>query len=120
MPKELNFITGNRNKLAEVKEILGDTVTLKSQALDLTEIQGAIEDISLDKCRRAADIVELDTRLIYTYYVDSEDRSKAPSSLKTRVCALMPSKSCQVPTCTSVLYTKCIYNVCKVSDRSWT
>lgn len=55
--KELNFITGNRNKLAEVQAILGDYVSLKSQSLNLTEIQGSIEDIALDKCRRAAQIV---------------------------------------------------------------
>ena len=51
---ELNLITGNKNKLSEVKAILGDTVVLKSQALDLVEIQGTIEDIASDKCRRAA------------------------------------------------------------------
>lgn len=56
-PKTLNFITGNKNKLTEVKAILGDTVDLQSQALDLIEIQGTIEEISLDKCRRAADAV---------------------------------------------------------------
>lgn len=55
--KELNFITGNPNKLAEVKAILGDTVSLTSKSLDLPEIQGTIEEIALDKCRRAADIV---------------------------------------------------------------
>lgn len=60
MPLEqLNFITGNQNKLAEVKAILGDIVPLQSQSLDLTEIQGTIEDISKDKCRRAAAIVGL-------------------------------------------------------------
>ena len=51
---ELNFITGNRNKLAEVQAILSDVVPLKSETLDLAEIQGTIEEISLDKCRRAA------------------------------------------------------------------
>lgn len=55
--KELNFITGNRNKLAEVQAILGDTISLKSQSLNLPEIQGSIEEIALDKCRRAAEIV---------------------------------------------------------------
>lgn len=55
--KELSFITGNRNKLAEVQAILGDIISLKSQSLNLTEIQGSIEDIALDKCRRAAEIV---------------------------------------------------------------
>lgn len=58
-PRELNFITGNHNKLAEVKAILGDTVSLKSQALDLPEIQGTIEEISTDKCKRAAQAVRL-------------------------------------------------------------
>ena len=56
-PKTLNFITGNKNKLTEVEAILGDTVDLKSQKLDLVEIQGTIEEISADKCRRAADAV---------------------------------------------------------------
>ena len=58
MPLEqLNFITSNQNKLSEVQAILGDIVPLQSQSLDLTEIQGSIEDISKDKCRRAAAIV---------------------------------------------------------------
>ena len=50
----LNFITGNANKLAEVEAILGNTIQLTSTALDLPEIQGTIEEISADKCRRAA------------------------------------------------------------------
>lgn len=57
-PKELNFITGNKNKLAEVQAILSSTpVKLQSQALDLIEIQGTIEEISRDKALRAVDIV---------------------------------------------------------------
>ncbi|MCJ1486011.1 nucleoside triphosphate pyrophosphohydrolase ham1 [Schaereria dolodes] len=51
---DLNFITGNKNKLAEVAAILGDTVRLKSEVVELVEIQGTIEEISADKCRRAA------------------------------------------------------------------
>lgn len=58
-PKELNFITGNPNKLAEVEAILGKVVPLHSRSLDLTEIQGSIEEISVDKCKRAAVIVGL-------------------------------------------------------------
>ncbi|KAK3100852.1 nucleoside triphosphate pyrophosphohydrolase ham1, partial [Teratosphaeriaceae sp. CCFEE 6253] len=55
-PKELNFITGNKNKLAEVQAILSVTpVKLQSQAIDLPELQGTIEDISFDKARRAAE-----------------------------------------------------------------
>ncbi|KAL8739281.1 MAG: hypothetical protein Q9181_000011 [Wetmoreana brouardii] len=56
-PTELHFITSNRNKLAEVQAILGDLVPLKPRSLDLIEIQGTIEEISKDKCRRAAAIV---------------------------------------------------------------
>ncbi|EON66570.1 Ham1 family protein [Coniosporium apollinis CBS 100218] len=57
-PKELNFITGNKNKLAEVKAILEDTgVELKSQAIDLVEVQGTVEEVTADKCRRAAEAV---------------------------------------------------------------
>ncbi|MCJ1406456.1 nucleoside triphosphate pyrophosphohydrolase ham1 [Ptychographa xylographoides] len=52
--RKVVFVTGNKNKLSEVKAILGDTVDLSSQSLDLDEIQGTIEEISLDKCRRAA------------------------------------------------------------------
>ncbi|PNY29848.1 Inosine triphosphate pyrophosphatase [Tolypocladium capitatum] len=57
-PKQLNFITGNKNKLSTVRAILGDTVDVQSQSLDLVEIQGTIEDISADKCRRAADVIK--------------------------------------------------------------
>ena len=56
--KELHFITGNRNKLAEVESILEGVVPLKSQSLDLVEVQGTIEEISKDKCRRAAEKVD--------------------------------------------------------------
>lgn len=57
-PKHLNFITGNKNKLAEVQAILSETaVDLRSQAVDLVEIQGTIEEISTDKARRAAEAV---------------------------------------------------------------
>lgn len=57
-PKELNFITGNKNKLAEVQAILSETpVKLQSQAVDLLEIQGTIEEISCDKALRAVEAV---------------------------------------------------------------
>ncbi|MCJ1373520.1 nucleoside triphosphate pyrophosphohydrolase ham1 [Loxospora ochrophaea] len=53
-PIDLTFITGNKNKLIESQAILGDSVVLNSTALDLPEIQGSVEGISADKCRRAA------------------------------------------------------------------
>ena len=51
------FITSNPNKTAEVAAMLGSTVALRSQSLDVIEIQGSIDDISSDKCRRAAEMV---------------------------------------------------------------
>lgn len=57
-PRTLNFITGNANKLAEVRTILGPTVDLQSQSIDLLEIQGTIEEVSRDKCQRAVEAVD--------------------------------------------------------------
>ncbi|MCJ1337436.1 nucleoside triphosphate pyrophosphohydrolase ham1 [Bachmanniomyces sp. S44760] len=58
MPADnIHFITGNKSKLAEVEAILEDVVSLTSQSLELVEIQGTIEEISADKCRRAAILV---------------------------------------------------------------
>jgi inosine triphosphate pyrophosphatase len=55
--KTLNFITGNRNKLAEVRAILGSVVTVESEAVDVPEVQGTIEEIAKEKCRHAAQVV---------------------------------------------------------------
>ncbi|KAA8643165.1 hypothetical protein EYZ11_008981 [Aspergillus tanneri] len=55
--KKLNFITGNKNKLAEVRAILGGVVEVDNQAIDVPEIQGTIEDIAKEKCRQAAKVV---------------------------------------------------------------
>ncbi|KAI5850908.1 inosine triphosphate pyrophosphatase-like protein [Tricharina praecox] len=55
MPQPLVFVTGNANKLREVQAILGSAVpSLTNRALDLPELQGSIEEITLDKARRAA------------------------------------------------------------------
>jgi inosine triphosphate pyrophosphatase len=56
-PRELIFVTGNANKVSEVRAMLGDVVVLRNRSLDLDELQGTMEEISKDKCRRAADIV---------------------------------------------------------------
>lgn len=54
----VNFITGNKNKLAEVKAILEPAgIQVASQALDLVEVQGTLEDVTLAKCRAAAEQV---------------------------------------------------------------
>ena len=60
-PTTLNFITGNVNKLAEVRAILSDVEGLELLSRDAPgpEIQGTIEEIAVDKCRRAAKAVSL-------------------------------------------------------------
>ena len=56
---KLNFITGNKNKLAEVRAILGTVIEVDNQAVDVPEIQGTIEEIAKEKARRAAEAVSL-------------------------------------------------------------
>jgi len=48
----LIFVTGNQNKLREVRAILGDHVINKN--VDLPELQGEPAEISSEKCRLAA------------------------------------------------------------------
>lgn len=62
---KLNFITGNKNKLAEVRAILGSVINVENQSVDVPEIQGTIEEIAKEKCRRAAEVVS--SRLIEIY-----------------------------------------------------
>ena len=97
--QQLDFITSNKNKLAEVNAILGDVVHLQSQSLDLTEIQGTIEEISKDKCRRAASIVGPRYHL-HLYLTMLKIRRQADQYLqKIRVSASTHYKSCLVPIC---------------------
>jgi inosine triphosphate pyrophosphatase len=59
-PTTLNFITGNANKLMEVRAILDGVVDLQSRDIPgLDEIQGTIEEIARDKCSRAAERVSV-------------------------------------------------------------
>jgi inosine triphosphate pyrophosphatase len=58
VPKYLNFITGNKNKLAEVQAILAGVIELQNQNVDLVEIQGTVEEVTKDKARRAAEAVQ--------------------------------------------------------------
>ena len=88
-PKQINFITGNKNKLIESKAILGDIVDLQSQALDLVEIQGTIEQISTDKCRRAAEYVRLLCARLYNSLTQAR-RLKARCLLRIPVSVSMP------------------------------
>ncbi|CAM9591784.1 unnamed protein product [Choristocarpus tenellus] len=52
----VTFVTGNVNKLKEVKQILGSTFPfpLSNQKVDLPELQGEPYDIVREKCRLAA------------------------------------------------------------------
>lgn len=51
---KLNFITGNKNKLAEVRAILGNVIEVDNQVADIPEIQGTSEEIAEEKAKRAA------------------------------------------------------------------
>lgn len=56
--RTLFFVTSNPGKLAEVKAILSTSgVNLESKNVDITEIQGTIEEITRDKAKRAAEQV---------------------------------------------------------------
>lgn len=60
MPTHVNFITGNANKLREVKAILEAAgIEVRSQSLDLEEVQGSIEEVTESKCRRAAEMASI-------------------------------------------------------------
>ena len=54
----LTFVTGNANKLREVKQILETTPEfswqLESNALDVPEVQGSTQEVAKAKCRSAA------------------------------------------------------------------
>ncbi|KAJ1985965.1 nucleoside triphosphate pyrophosphohydrolase ham1 [Dimargaris cristalligena] len=56
--RKLVFVTGNQNKLREVRQILGNVVDLEARPIDLPEIQGETAEVSADKCRRAAEVVQ--------------------------------------------------------------
>ncbi|XP_071491435.1 inosine triphosphate pyrophosphatase-like [Diadema antillarum] len=51
--RTLTFVTGNKNKLEEVKAILGKQFDVQSVAIDLPEFQGEPDDISRSKCLEA-------------------------------------------------------------------
>lgn len=55
--KKVNFITGNKSKLAEVNTIIGGTIEVENQAVEVPEIQGTVEEIAKEKCKRAAEVV---------------------------------------------------------------
>ncbi|XP_075992026.1 inosine triphosphate pyrophosphatase [Anticarsia gemmatalis] len=52
----ITFVTGNAKKLEELKAILGNNfpVEVTSHKLDLPELQGEINEVSIKKCQEAA------------------------------------------------------------------
>jgi hypothetical protein len=67
LPTTLNFITGNKNKLAEVQAILEGVIELRNQNIDLVEIQGTVEEVTTDKARRAAEAVCLIVSICFDF-----------------------------------------------------
>ncbi|KAG9258332.1 inosine triphosphate pyrophosphatase-like protein [Emericellopsis atlantica] len=58
MPSHLNFITGNANKLREVKFVLDPAgIEVRSQSIDIEEVQGTVEEVTKSKCKKAAETV---------------------------------------------------------------
>ncbi|KAL5527900.1 hypothetical protein ACEPAG_6701 [Sanghuangporus baumii] len=61
--KSLVFVTGNANKLKEVRAILSDDsngfspIEIESRDLDVPELQGTTQEVAREKCRRAAELV---------------------------------------------------------------
>ncbi|KAJ2386501.1 acetyl-coenzyme A synthetase 2, partial [Coemansia sp. RSA 2559] len=55
--RKLTFVTGNKNKLREMQELLHGIVDLHSRAVDLEEIQGTTQQVAIAKCKQAAAIV---------------------------------------------------------------
>lgn len=55
--KVLTFVTGNKKKLEEVRAILGTDFpfTLDNAKIDLPELQGEPEEVSIEKCRLASE-----------------------------------------------------------------
>lgn len=54
--RAITFVTGNAKKLEELRAILGSNfpVTIDSYDLDLPELQGEIEEVTIKKCQEAA------------------------------------------------------------------
>lgn len=58
--RALTFVTGNKKKLEEVKAILGPDFpfALDNAKIDLPELQGEPEEVSIEKCKLAAEKIQ--------------------------------------------------------------
>jgi len=60
---KLIFVTGNANKLKEVRAILSDgsngrkPIEIDSRDVETPEIQGSTDEVAREKCRRAAELI---------------------------------------------------------------
>jgi len=80
----VNFITGNANKLREVVAVLEPAIEVRSQALDLAELQGTMEEVTTDKCKRAAETVCIPTYLVtLNPFIPSALTNPPPAGLLT-------------------------------------
>jgi len=55
---KLNLVSGNTNKIKEIKRILGNQFEIITHQLDLPEIQGSIEEIATAKCLEALKYID--------------------------------------------------------------
>lgn len=84
---KLNFITGNRNKLTEVRAILGNVIEVDNQSVDVPEIQGTIEEIAKEKARRAAETVSVSRSPVFLSLITHEERTDQWPGLDRGYCA---------------------------------
>ncbi len=95
----LTFITSNKNKLSEVQAILGNDVpvSLQNQSVDIVEIQGTIEEVAIDKCRRAAEVVCKNPRILNFQvsrnfpYLHGFHSCKSPTFCSDVLCVIQAS-----------------------------
>lgn len=50
----LTFVTSNANKLKEVQSIIGNSIEMRNEGIELEEIQGTTREIGIAKCKLAA------------------------------------------------------------------
>lgn len=59
--RQLTFVTGNKNKLREVQQILEQTpdfpFEVVNRDLDVPEVQGTTQEVAKAKCKAAARLV---------------------------------------------------------------
>ena len=69
----LTFVTGNENKLREVKEILGNLVNVEHVKLEAQEVQGTAEEVAKAKAKQLfklhkQPLITEDTSLCFNAY----------------------------------------------------